>query len=111
MPTSTSPPLSTAFLKTDPAKTLNERNERPGVYIIKKAENGMCIVGQTNNLVKICFNQYSSRSKETSIDRDRINKNFYSAVQQAQQKGLNSNQVFQRYVVFLGLTKIIKRWT
>ncbi len=95
-PNSTSNPLSTAFLSTDTAKTLNER---PGIYVIKSVENGMCIVGQTLNLRKR-LNQYTIRTKETSSESQKINQHLRFAVQQAAQNGIQYNQAFQRYAVY-----------
>nr|BAA28590.1 unnamed protein product [Pleodorina californica] len=92
-----SEPLNTIHLTTDPGRL---QNGRPGVYIIKHVEDGMCIVGQTKNL-KRRFNQYTSRGTTVSPEgMNRINKNFYAAVQQAINKGLAYSQVFQRYVVY-----------
>lgn len=95
-PEASDPSLGTAFLQTDTAKTLKGR---PGVYVIKNVENGMCIVGQTIHL-RARLNQYSIRGVQISPKRDRINKNFYNAVQLAIQNGLKYNQIFQPYAVY-----------
>nr|YP_009184712.1 putative GIY YIG homing endonuclease [Oogamochlamys gigantea]ALO62833.1 putative GIY YIG homing endonuclease [Oogamochlamys gigantea] len=88
--------LSTIHLKTDPGGI---QNNRPGVYVIKHIENGMCIVGQTKDLKKR-FNQYTSRSKGASTEINKINKNFYVAVQEAINNEYSYSQVFQRFVVY-----------
>nr|ALO21469.1 putative GIY-YIG homing endonuclease [Lobochlamys culleus] len=93
--------LSTIHLKTDPGKI---QNNRPGVYIIKHIGTGMCIVGQTKNFKKR-FNQYTSRGKGIGSDYNRINKNFYLAVQEAINNGLDYSQVFQRFVVYSWVDK------
>lgn len=102
--TTASPVLRTIHLKTDLGKV---QNKRPGVYVIKNKETGACIVGQTKDLRKR-FNQYTSRSQLFALDSNKINKNFYIAVQEAINKGLDYSQVFQRFVVYTWVDKEIK---
>lgn len=92
----TSPILNTIHLPTDLGKI---QNKRPGVYIIQNKQTGYCIVGQTKDLRKR-FNQYTSRSKMTSLETtNNLNRNFYLAAQQISQD-IDYSQVFQRYVVY-----------
>lgn len=98
--TTASPFLRTIHLQTDPGRV---QSGRPGVYIIhyiiQHREMGMCIIGQTKDLKKR-FNQYTSRSKHNFLSTtNKINKNFYQAVQQSL-KNFDYSQVFQRYVVY-----------
>lgn len=94
--TAKDPVLRTIHLKTDPGKI---QNKRPGVYVIQHKETGGCIVGQTTDLRKR-FNQYTNRSQSLTLDKNKINKNFYIAVQEVIKKGLDYSQVFQRFVVY-----------
>lgn len=88
--------LPTIHLQTDPGKI---QNKRPGVYVIQHTETGKCIVGQTKDLRKR-FNQYTSRSKALCLTTtNKINKNFYKAVQKMP-ADLDYSQIFQRYVVY-----------
>lgn len=94
--TTLSPLLPTIHLQTD---TGRKQNKRPGVYIIQHRETGACIVGQTKDLRKR-FNQYTSRSKNIDFTTtNKINKNFYQAVQKIP-ANIDYSQVFQRYVVY-----------
>jgi hypothetical protein len=80
--TSMSESLNTIHLSTDLSQI---QNKRAGVFVIKQIENGMYIIGQTKDLKKR-FNQYTSRETKKFFESnkiDRINKNFYNAVQQA----------------------------
>ena len=88
--------LKTIHLKTDLGKI---QNKRPGVYVIQNIETGGCVVGQTVDLRKR-FNQYTSRSQTLILDRNKINKNFYIAVQEVTKNGIDYSQVFQRFVVY-----------
>jgi hypothetical protein len=74
--------LNTIHLTTDPGGI---QNNRPGVYIIRHMGNGFCVSGQTKNLKKR-FNQYTSRSTNIYSEKNKINKNFYIAVQKALKK-------------------------
>lgn len=78
----------------------NSKN-RPGVYILLNVENGFCIAGQTVNFRRR-FSQYRHRGSISSTERGNlpINENFYNAVQEAINRGLNFNQAFQRFVVY-----------
>lgn len=93
--TNQSPELFSKYLKTDIGMI---QNKRPGVYAIMNIQDGKCIVGQTTNLRKR-FNQYTSRGKG-NIEQNRINKNFFLAVQRELQKGIDYCQVFQRFGVY-----------
>jgi len=94
--TKESPDLYTIHCTTDKGKI---QNQRPGVYVIMNVRNGKCIVGQTKNLKKR-MNQYTSRGSKISSQFTQINKNFYLAVQQEIQKGLEYSQVFQRFIIY-----------
>lgn len=97
--TNASKPFNTIHCITDPDRI---QTKRPGVYVIKNVETGMCIVGQTKDLRKR-LNQYSSRSIRPSSASDnlnRINMKYRYDAQQAIKKGLAPSQLFQRYVVY-----------
>jgi hypothetical protein len=93
--TNQSPELFTKHLQTDRGRI---QNKRPGVYVIMNIQNGKCIIGQTRDLRKR-FNQYTSRGKGNA-EQNRINKNFFLAVQKELQNGIHYCQVFQRFVVY-----------
>ena len=88
--------LDAIHLETDPGRV---QKNRPGVYVIQNLINGKCIIGQTVNLKKR-FNQYISRSQKEFQEKSGINKKFFLEVQEAMDKGLAYNQVFQRFVVY-----------
>jgi predicted GIY-YIG superfamily endonuclease len=103
-PTSGSNKLNTIHLATDPGGI---QNKRPGVYIIKNVEDGMCITGQTTDLKKR-FNQYSSRGQKEYSASNKINKNFHAAVQKLVSKGLACRHGFQFFVVYTWVDKAKK---
>nr|YP_009367653.1 putative GIY-YIG homing endonuclease [Pseudocharacium americanum]YP_009367742.1 putative GIY-YIG homing endonuclease [Ignatius tetrasporus]ARK14628.1 putative GIY-YIG homing endonuclease [Pseudocharacium americanum]ARK14717.1 putative GIY-YIG homing endonuclease [Ignatius tetrasporus] len=94
--TSESAYLNTIHLTTDPGQI---QNKRPGVYVIKNIQNGLCVVGQTKDLKKR-FYQYTSRGQSTDFEKNRINKNFYVDVQKILSQNLKYGHVFQRLVVY-----------
>nr|YP_009773674.1 putative GIY-YIG homing endonuclease [Uronema confervicola]QIZ74194.1 putative GIY-YIG homing endonuclease [Uronema confervicola] len=96
LPTSGKTKLHTIHLPTDSGRI---SNKRPGVYIIKNVENGMCVVGQTKDLKKR-FNQYSSRGKKEYSALNKINKKFHAAVQKLVSREMECRHGFQFFVVY-----------
>jgi hypothetical protein len=96
VPSTTAQALRTIHLNTDPGSIINKR---PGVYVIQNVISGVASTGQTKDFRKR-FNQYSSRSFDTSLDTARINKNYAAAAQQEINNGLYPSQIFRRFVVY-----------
>lgn len=92
---------NTVHLKTDPGGI---QNKRPGVYLVQTRDDGFCIIGQTKDL-KVRFNQYTNRSSGAYSATNKINKNFYNAVQKAMNKNLAFSQIIQRFVVYTWVDK------
>lgn len=93
--------VNTVHLKTDPGGI---QNKRPGVYLVQARKDGFCVIGQTKDLKKR-FNQYTSRSSGVYSATNKINKNFYNAVQKAMNKNLAFSQIIQRFVVYTWVDK------